>query len=115
MLSVIPAEIWQFGVAGLMFIVWYATNKQSNETFAKVSESSNETITALAEKTSQSYDKNIEDSRTLNKDLMELIRTNAKEAQEVNSHLIRILSRMEEKLDQPLRCPAHINTNRSDS
>lgn len=112
MLTGIPAEIWQFGVAGLMFVVWWATHKQSNQSFVAITESSNDTTALLTEKMSSSYGMAIEDSREMNARLLDLMRTTAKEEQEHKAHMIRILSRMEEKLDQPLRCPMHVAANR---
>lgn len=105
-----PGDLLQLGFAGLMFIVWYATFKKANESFVLVTTNSNETITSLAEKTSKSYEKAIEDGQKRNDQLIELIRANAKEEAEIKSHIIRILTRMEEKMDQPLRCPANIQT-----
>lgn len=111
----IPPEILQFGVAGLMFIVWAYTAKQSNAAFVKVSEKSNDTVGKLAEQTSESYKEAIKDSRELNEKLMNLIRENAKDEQELKSHLIRVLTRMEEKLDQPVRCPAAIASRKGEA
>lgn len=115
MLTGLPAEVWQLGVAGLMFVVWYATFKMH----VKATENANKTIGDLATKTSASYEKAIEDSQKRNDRLIDLLkeqsqddRERSKEEQEVKSHLIRILTRMEQKLDQPLRCPAHINAQR---
>lgn len=108
-----------------MFIVWYATfrlsndnfakaSKDNNESFVKVSGNSNETIAKLADRTAESYNTAIKDSRNMNERLISLIRENAKEDQDIKSHLIRVLTRMEEKLDQPVRCPMNIQSQRGE-
>lgn len=104
----IPPEFLQFGIAGLLFVVWAYTFKHFSASTTKISEEHNQTVKSLAEKTSMAYEVAIADSKSLNRELMTLIRETSKEEQELKAHLIRVLTRMEEKLDQPIRCPAVI-------
>lgn len=111
----IPPEILQFGIAGLLFVVWAYTFKHFSSSVSKISEDHNAAVKALAEKTSTAYKDAIDDSKSLNKELMVLIRENAKEEQELKTHLWQVLVRIEEKLDQPVRCPAVISTRKAAS
>ncbi len=110
----IPPEILQFGIAGLLFIVWAYTFKHFSASIAKVSAEHNEAVKILADQTSSAYESAITDGKDLNRELMTLIRENANAEQELKSHLIRVLTRMEGKLDQPVRCPAAIQARTGD-
>lgn len=98
-----------------MFVVWFATFKMH----VQATGNANETISKLAAQTSDSYKKAIEDSQKRNDRLLDLLKDQGvknreveKDSQEVHSHLIRILTRMEEKLDQPIRCPMNVAERR---
>lgn len=114
-MPVIPPEILQGGVAVMLLFVWAYTFKHFSESSARVSKDHNESIKALAKQTSEAYQAAIDDGKEMNRELMQLIRENAKDEQELKSHLIRILTRMEEKLDQPVRCPAAIQARNGGS
>ena len=79
-----------------------------------MSKDANEAVKELAEQTSQAYNTAIEDSKAMNEQLFMIMREHAKEELELKSHLTRILTRMEEKLDQPLRCPAAIQSRKGE-
>ncbi len=111
----LPPELLQFGVASLLFVVWAYTFKHFSASITKVSEDHNEAVKSLADKTSSAYESAINDGKDLNQKLMDLIRENSKTEQELKSHLVRVLTRMEEKLDQPLRCPAAIQARQGDN
>lgn len=107
-MSFFSPELLQFGIAGLLFIVWAYTFKSQNRAFVEVSNKSSESIGEAVNEMGDAYKAAIEDSRSRNDALMNLIRENAREEQELKTHLIRTLTRLEEKLDQPVRCPAAI-------
>ncbi|HKL20464.1 MAG TPA: hypothetical protein VJ904_01585 [Tichowtungia sp.] len=109
MLASIPPEILQFGVAGLLFIVWVWTFKMNT----KVSEDNNKSIRALAEQTTTAYQTAISDSQATNKQLLTQLRDSHNEDLELKTHLIRVLTRMEEKLNQPMRCPYNVQDRRA--
>lgn len=111
----IPPEVLQFGIAGLLFVVWAYTFKQQNSAFVRVSENSNAGISKAINEMGTAYQEAINDSRKQNKELLDLIRDNAKDEQEIKAHLIRVLTRMEEKLDKPVRCPAVIANRKGES
>lgn len=100
----IPPEILQFGIAGLLFVVWWSTFKFSTATFQKVAENNNATVTKLAAEAAAAYTKAIDDSREMNKELLKIIRESGKDNEEILSHLHTVLTRIEQKLDQPVQC-----------
>jgi len=103
------AIVLQYGVAGLLFLVWVYTFKYFSQGITKVSNDYNVSVKELTTAAGGAYQTAIDDSKSLNKELITLIRENAKEELELKSHLIRTLTRIEEKLDQPVRCPAAIS------
>lgn len=108
-MSSFPPEIVQFGVAGLMFIVWVWTFKMN----ARIAEENNKSVRALSQQTSDAYQAAILDSQKTSQQLLMQLKDSHSESQELNTHLIRVLTRMEEKLDQPVRCPYNVQDRRA--
>lgn len=76
-------------------------DKSSREAFVALKEVTAAKDTMIKE----AFDKHVE----LSKQILEITKDFHKEEAEQRDLLTRILTRMEEKLDQPVRCPAQIN------
>lgn len=91
----------ELGAVGLMFIVWYFTFKNSNNTHREISKNNLEAVDRLTHQMVTAYKDSIDLHKNQNEKLMQLI----KEDQENESALINALVQLRERLNQPIKCP----------
>lgn len=96
------------GFSAIIFVIWYISFKSSSAALVSLTTGFKESTEALTMQSQKAYEDAIKANQQHSTDLKEII----KEGHELHVLLVRNLQRIEDKLDQPVRCPYQVADRR---
>lgn len=97
------------GFTAIIFLIWYLSFKNANASHERLTTQFTQSTEELSHKAQKAY----EDALKINQEQNERLIAVVKEGHELHVHLVRNLQRLEDKLNQPVRCPYQVSEQRA--